>query len=315
MDNENPNPNIRPLDKNGLTLVWELAKAAFMNAQTASAVMQSLQSQIDSVASRDAFDELNVSVLTADIISAQNIYGVLHGNADTATKVGHTLTFGSQSYDGSAAKTITLSDLATYASGKYAISISGNADTATTAGNYTAGGGIATALGTKFDKTGGEISGDITLDADNTRSIGTSTKRLKDLYAVAMHAGSLASDGAITAGGSLQCVSTITMQSMTGTVVEERWQIASRPRGGAVTDDSYAMRVSYIGGTNPLAVMHVTRDGRVGIGNAIADAIKTGYKLNVDGNMRTAGNMDVQGGVTGYGGVAAHGISDLTTMF
>ena len=269
MDNENP--NIRPLDKNGLTLVWELAKAAFMNAQTASAVMQSLQSQIDSVASKDSFDELKVGVLTADIIAAQKAYA--------------------QTFIG---------DLQ---------------GTATTAGNYTAGGGIATALGTKFDKTGGEISGDITLDADNTRSIGTSTKRLKDLYAVAMHAGSLASDGAITAGGSLQCVSTITMQSMTGTVVEERWQIASRPRGGAVTDDSYAMRVSYIGGTNPLAVMHVTRDGRVGIGNAIADAIKTGYKLNVDGNMRTAGNMDVQGGVTGYGGVAAHGISDLTTMF
>lgn len=55
------------------------------------------------------------------------------GNAATATKVGHTLTFGSHSYDGSAAKTITLADLATLADGKYAISISGKADTAGTA--------------------------------------------------------------------------------------------------------------------------------------------------------------------------------------
>lgn len=273
----NENPNIRPLDRNGLTLVWELTKAAFMNAQTASAVMQSLQSQIDSVASKDSFDELKVSVLTADIIAAQKAYA--------------------QTFIG---------DLQ---------------GTATTAGNYTAGGGIATALGTKFDKAGGVISGDITLDADNTRSIGTSTKRLKDLYAVAMHADTLDSDGAITAGGGMQCVSTITMQSKTGTDISTRWQIASRPRGGAVTDGSYALRISYIGNTNPLAVIHVTRDGRVGIGNAIADAIKMGYRLNVDGNMRTAGNMDVQGnmaaqgGVTGYGGVAAHGISDLTTMF
>lgn len=277
MDNENP--IIRPLDKNGLTLVWELSKAKFMNAQTASSVMQSLQSQIDSVASKDFFDELKVSVLTADIIAAQKAYA--------------------QTFIG---------DLQ---------------GTATTAGNYTAGGGIATALGTKFDKAGGEISGDITLNADNTRSIGTSSKRLKDIYAVAVHGGTLTTDGSITAGGGLSCVSTITMQSKTGTVVEEGWQINSRPRGGAPTptDDSYALRVSYIGGTDPLAVMHVTRDGRVGIGNAIADAIKTGYKLNVDGNMRTAGNMDVQGNmaaqgaVTGYGGVAAHGISDLTTMF
>lgn len=267
----NENPQIRPLDKNGLTLVWSLAKATFMNAQTASAVMQSLQSQIDSVASKDSYDELKVSVLTADIISAQKAYA--------------------QTFIG---------DLQ---------------GTATTAGNYTAGGGIATALGAKFDKTGGDISGNITLNADNTISIGASSKRLKDLYAVAMHGGTLTTDGSITAGGSLSCAGTITMKSVTGSVVDDRWQIASRPRGGAVTDDSYALRVSYIGGTDPLAVIHVTRDGRVGIGNGVTDAVNTGYKLNVDGNMRTAGNMDVQGGVTGYGGVAAHGISDLTTMF
>lgn len=267
----NENPEFKPLDGKGLTLVWELAKAAFMSAQTASAVMQSLQSQIDSVASKDSFDELKASVLTADIIAAQKAYA--------------------QNFIG---------DLQ---------------GTATTAGNYTAGGGIATALGTKFDKAGGELRGNITLDADNTRSIGTSSKRLKDLYAVAIYGGTLTTDGSITVGGSLSCAGTITMKSVTGSVVDDRWRIASRPRGGAVTDDSYAMRVSYIGDTDPLAVIHVTRDGRVGIGNAIADAIKTGYKLNVDGNMRTAGNMDVQGGVTGYGGVAAHGISDLTTMF
>lgn len=98
-----------------------------------SNVLQSLQSQIDSVALRDAFDELKVSVLSSDTISAQNIYGALHGNADTATKVGHTLTFGSKTFDGSAAKTITLADLATFANDKYAISISGKADTAGTA--------------------------------------------------------------------------------------------------------------------------------------------------------------------------------------
>lgn len=95
-----------------------------------SAALQSLQSQIDSIALRDAFDELKASVLSSDIISAQNIYGALHGNADIATKVGHALTFGSKTYDGSAAKTITLADLATLADGKYAINISGKADTA-----------------------------------------------------------------------------------------------------------------------------------------------------------------------------------------
>ena len=75
-----------------------------------SSVLQSLQSQIDSVASRDAFDELKVSVLTADIISAQNIYGVLHGNAD---KVEHALTIKKNgttlyAFDGSAARTLEL---------------------------------------------------------------------------------------------------------------------------------------------------------------------------------------------------------------
>ena len=75
-----------------------------------SSVLQSLQSQIDSVASRDAFDELKVSVLTADIIAAQNIYGVLHGNAD---KVEHALTIKKNgttlyAFDGSAARTLEL---------------------------------------------------------------------------------------------------------------------------------------------------------------------------------------------------------------
>lgn len=51
--------------------------------------VRSLQSQIDSVASRDGFDELYVSTLSADVVVAQNIYGNfhgnLHGNADSAT--------------------------------------------------------------------------------------------------------------------------------------------------------------------------------------------------------------------------------------
>lgn len=51
--------------------------------------LQSLQAQIDSVASRDAFDELTATALYAEVLSATDIYGTLHGalegNASTAT--------------------------------------------------------------------------------------------------------------------------------------------------------------------------------------------------------------------------------------
>ena len=50
-----------------------------------SSALQSLQSQIDSVATRNDFDELVASVIYADTISAASFYGALHGNADTAT--------------------------------------------------------------------------------------------------------------------------------------------------------------------------------------------------------------------------------------
>ena len=51
--------------------------------------LQSLQAQIDSVASRDCFDELSAAAVFADVIAASDIYATLHGslegNADTAT--------------------------------------------------------------------------------------------------------------------------------------------------------------------------------------------------------------------------------------
>lgn len=45
----------------------------------------SLQSQVDSVASRTDYDELTTVSLFADNIAGTNIYGALHGNADSAT--------------------------------------------------------------------------------------------------------------------------------------------------------------------------------------------------------------------------------------
>jgi hypothetical protein len=44
-----------------------------------------LQAQVDSVASRSSFDELTATAVAADIVAASDIYGALHGNADTAT--------------------------------------------------------------------------------------------------------------------------------------------------------------------------------------------------------------------------------------
>ena len=55
------------------------------NFSTVGAALKSLQSQIDSVATRNGFDELTATTVFADILSATNIYGALHGNADTAT--------------------------------------------------------------------------------------------------------------------------------------------------------------------------------------------------------------------------------------
>lgn len=47
--------------------------------------LDALSARIDSVASRDDFDELTASVIFADIIAADIFYGNLEGNADTAT--------------------------------------------------------------------------------------------------------------------------------------------------------------------------------------------------------------------------------------
>lgn len=59
---------------------------------TVSAVLQSLQSQIDSVSARNAFDELVSTAIFADTLSASNAYlnritGDLAGNADTASRL------------------------------------------------------------------------------------------------------------------------------------------------------------------------------------------------------------------------------------
>lgn len=56
----------------------------------AGVALQSLQSQIDSLASKNAFDELSVTVLNADMVTAttaylETIYGSLQGNALTAS--------------------------------------------------------------------------------------------------------------------------------------------------------------------------------------------------------------------------------------
>lgn len=60
------------------------------NGTTISDCLKSLQSQIDSVASRDMFDELSATVLHSDIVTASNAYfeaitGSLSGNATTAS--------------------------------------------------------------------------------------------------------------------------------------------------------------------------------------------------------------------------------------
>ena len=52
---------------------------------TVSTALQSLQSQIDSVATRNMFDELNASAIVADVVAASSLYGSLTGNATTAS--------------------------------------------------------------------------------------------------------------------------------------------------------------------------------------------------------------------------------------
>lgn len=58
--------------------------------------IQSLQSQVDSVSARDGFDELYATSLFSDIIVGTNIYGALHGNADSATSAGNADTLDGQ---------------------------------------------------------------------------------------------------------------------------------------------------------------------------------------------------------------------------
>lgn len=60
-------------------------ETAYNDQTKVSQALQSLQSQIDSVAARDGFGELYASYLHSDIIAAGNVYGALRGNADTAT--------------------------------------------------------------------------------------------------------------------------------------------------------------------------------------------------------------------------------------
>ena len=60
-------------------------ETAYNDLTVVSGALQSLQAQIDSVASRDAFDELTANSVFADIMAAASFYGPLRGNADTAT--------------------------------------------------------------------------------------------------------------------------------------------------------------------------------------------------------------------------------------
>lgn len=69
--------------------------------------LKSLQSQVDSVAARDMFDELKAASVFADTVAASAIYGALHGNADTATDA-DTLDGQHGSYYATAASVTTL---------------------------------------------------------------------------------------------------------------------------------------------------------------------------------------------------------------
>lgn len=64
-------------------------ETAYEALNTIGPALQSLQAQLDSVASRDAFDELTANAIFADVIAASDIYAALHGslegNAATAT--------------------------------------------------------------------------------------------------------------------------------------------------------------------------------------------------------------------------------------
>lgn len=76
--------------KTWVTAQGYITDSAFDNDfATISAALQSLQSQVDSVAARDAFDELTATALCADVLTASDIYGTVHGaldgNAATAT--------------------------------------------------------------------------------------------------------------------------------------------------------------------------------------------------------------------------------------
>lgn len=60
-------------------------ETAYQALDVIGPALQSLQAQIDSVATRSNFDELTATAVAADIVAASDIYGALHGNADTAS--------------------------------------------------------------------------------------------------------------------------------------------------------------------------------------------------------------------------------------
>ena len=60
-------------------------ETAYQALDVIGPALQSLQAQIDSVATKTNFDELTATAVAADIVAASDIYGALHGNADTAS--------------------------------------------------------------------------------------------------------------------------------------------------------------------------------------------------------------------------------------
>ena len=164
------------------------------NGATISQALQSLQSQVDSVATRDTFDELTATVLNADTLTATSAYigtvnGSLSGNATTASylvsasygiggglnpiyfsggrPVASTSTAGSASVpvylDGGTLTAITPSSLFSALSSSAATNLS-----VTIAGQ----GRTIADLYARYDKDGGEI-------APNMTTIGTALRSLQ----------------------------------------------------------------------------------------------------------------------------------------
>ena len=101
----------------------------FPDLSTIEKAILSLQSQVYSVASRTDYDELTTVSLFADNIAGTNIYGALHGNADSATNA-DTLDGQHSSYFQPLASAVNMGNI-----GSQSVAYATNANYATSAGN------------------------------------------------------------------------------------------------------------------------------------------------------------------------------------